>query len=169
MIPILYDVPKGTHDHSRLHATLHKWAETYATGSGGKTAIVAEHAKYPPQPNTVDDYVVSRMLWALKSKPAAKLFAEMEPVPPIEWLEVFDKYRLDEEGCSDKEGSFSFMHKLVPSEVQIVAPSERWANLDDSLFQIARWLLRHLDNPKLILWISSKGGILHPQFKGMIW
>jgi hypothetical protein len=44
-------------------------------------------------------------------------------------------------------------------------PSVGW---DDVMFELARWLLRHLDNPKLILWLAKRGGRLHPIFRGMI-
>jgi len=35
---------------------------------------------------------------------------------------------------------------------------------DDVMFHIARWLLRHLGDPRLLLWVAGRGGQLHSQW-----
>ena len=42
------------------------------------------------------------------------------------------------------------------------------AKWDDVMFQLARWLTRHLDDPKLVLWLAKRGGQLHEQFVGLV-
>jgi len=37
---------------------------------------------------------------------------------------------------------------------------------DDVMFHLARWLVRHLDDPKLIIWLAHHGGQLH---KRLVW
>ena len=39
----------------------------------------------------------------------------------------------------------------------------RW---DAVMYQLAHWLLRHLDDPKLLIWLIKRGGQLHDQ---LIW
>src|SRR5690606_37138284 len=36
------------------------------------------------------------------------------------------------------------------------------------MHQLARWLIRHLDDPKLLLWLIKRGGQLHSQFIWLI-
>ncbi len=36
------------------------------------------------------------------------------------------------------------------------------------MFQLARWLLRHLDDPKLLIWMIRRGGHLHGQLIRLI-
>jgi hypothetical protein len=36
------------------------------------------------------------------------------------------------------------------------------------MYWLAQWLLRHLDEAKLLLWIASRGGHLHPNFESVI-
>ena len=39
---------------------------------------------------------------------------------------------------------------------------------DYVMTHISRWLIRHLDDPRLIIWIAERGGRLHEQFKRLI-
>lgn len=66
--PILYEIPAGSNDHSKLHKTLHAWADTYRDGVLGKERIVVNHALTRPSSSTQQDDFVSRMLWALSDK-----------------------------------------------------------------------------------------------------
>jgi len=45
VVPILYEVPAGSHDHSVLHRTLRTWGETYRDGILGKERIVVGYAR----------------------------------------------------------------------------------------------------------------------------
>ncbi len=179
--PILYDPANG---HAALSRTLKAWAETYRQGVLGKERIVMDYALARPSASTQQDDYVSRMLWALSDPSAlpAKRFAEFNPVPPLDWLEVFsdDRYRhadLSRFGVlpraeADSELVFSLIRRPTPythapwmSLVSNGAMGGRW---DDVMFQLAYWLTRHLNDPALILWLAQRGGQLHGRFIGLI-
>lgn len=81
--------------HKLLHKTLEIWAKNYRDGIEGKKSIVRENSSANPLVKTVEDDFVSRMLWALSdpSGEPAKYFAELNPVPSLEWLKVFEEKR----------------------------------------------------------------------------
>ncbi len=39
---------------------------------------------------------------------------------------------------------------------------------DDVMFHLARWLVRHLDDPRLVIWIAQRGGQLHDRWSWLI-
>jgi hypothetical protein len=43
--------------------------------------------------------------------------------------------------------------------------SSQW---DDVMFHLARWLVRHLDDPRLVIWIAQRGGQLHDRWPWLI-
>ena len=124
--PILYEVHTGENDHSALHQTLKVWAEIYRDGVLGKERIVVEYGLAQPLKSTQQDDFVGRMLWALSDSSGrpAKHFAELNPVPPIEWLTAFSEKRfrhsdLNRFGISpytqiDTELKFSFISRPAP-------------------------------------------------------
>lgn len=183
--PILYRVPAGSDDHSALHQTLHEWAETYRDGVQGKEAIVVKHALARPQHSTKEDDFVGRMLWALSDKSGlpAQRFAELNPAPSLDWLlesfsdegfgygdlarfgvpphdEVDDKLRFSLIRRPTPYDSAPFM--LLASGGPINSP---W---DDVMFHLARWLVRHLDDPRLIIWVAERGGQIHNRWRWLI-
>ena len=86
--PILY---RDDNKHESLYQTLHEWAETYCVGASGKESIVARCAGLRPTTSTEQDGFVGRVLWALgdSSGLPAKRFADLDPVPSLDWLEPF--------------------------------------------------------------------------------
>jgi len=184
VVPILYEVPSGSHDHSCLHRTLKVWAETYRDGILGKERIVVDYALARPSASTRQDDFVGRMLWALSHESGlpAKRFAEFNPVPSIDWLEAFsdDRYRHSDlhrfgiqplEKVDDKL-RFSLVHRPAPyshagwmSLASTGAVDSRW---DSVMFNLARWLVRHLNDPKLILWLAQRGGQLSDHWRWLI-
>jgi len=183
--PILYTVPAGSYDHSALHKTLHAWADTYRDGVQGKEAIVVKHALTRPQQSTQQDDFVGRMLWALSDKSGlpAKRFADFNPAPTLEWLlEPFaherfghadlTRFRVPPHGAVDTNLRFSLIRR--PATYDRAPPmllasggitDSQW---DDVMFHLARWLLRHLDDPRLVIWIAERGGPLHGRWQGLI-
>lgn len=175
--PILYEVPTITHDHSALYRTLKVWADTYRDGTLGKERIVVDYALARPSASTRQDDFVGRMLWALSHESGlpAKRFADFEPVPPLEWLEALsaDRYRHGDLARFGVPPHVEVDDKLGFSLVRRPAPYTRapWMMLasggamdsqwDDVMFHLARWLVRHLDDPALILWLAQRGGQLH--------
>jgi len=182
--PILYEVPLGTRYHSALHRTLKAWAETYRDGILGKERIVVDYAMTRPSASTRQDDFVGRMNWALTHDSGfpAKRFADFNPVPSLDWLEAFsaDLYGhgdLTRFGVAphpelDDKLSFSLICRPAPYKLapRMSLVSGRWADSgwDDVMHHLARWLVRHLNDPALILWLAQRGGQLHDRFISLI-
>jgi hypothetical protein len=182
--PVLYEVPSGTHDHSSFHRTLKEWADTHRDGVLGKERIVAQYAVNPPMASTCEDNFIGRILWAISDKSSlpAKRFANLDPVPPLAWLEplaqnLFKQAALPRFGVppkteKDDKLSFSLVRRPSPYThapmMVLVNAGGRDSQWDEVMIQVASWLLRHLDDHELILWITKNGGQLHDQFAWMI-
>lgn len=183
--PILYEVPAGSHDHSELHRTLKVWAETCRDGILGKERIVVSHALARPSASTQQDDFVGRMLWALSDKSGlpAKRFAEFNPVPSLEWLlEAFSEERYRHSDLTrfdipprhevDDKLRFSLIRRPAPynlaSPMMLVSGGATEGQWDAVMFQLARWLVRHLNDPALIIWLAQRGGQLHDRWPWLI-
>jgi hypothetical protein len=181
VIPILY---KETTGHRYLHKTLHRWSETYRDGVRGKELIIIKEAIANPLTRTREDDFVGRVLWALSHKGGlpAKRFAEMDPVPSLDWLEPLCENRyqygdLNRFGVTPKPDrddrlTFSLTWRPAPYDLaprmtltHVSAAGSQW---DDVMVHLARWLTRHLDDPVLILWLAKRGGQLHEHFVRLI-
>ena len=90
--PMLYLEDRG---HTNLHRTLEAWANMYGDGVSGKEQVVVQGALSRPVTSTKQDDFVGRVLWALSDPIGlpAKRFAEMNPVPSLEWLEPLSEER----------------------------------------------------------------------------
>jgi len=176
--PILYREHKN---HFYLHKTLRTWADTYRDGLRGKERIIVESAITRPMLSTVQDNFVGRLLWALSDPQGlpAKRFSELEPAPSLDWLmplceERYKQVDLNRFGVQpklviDNKLSFSLTRRPPPYDLaprMVLVSSEahhtRW---DKIMSHLANWLLRHLDDPVLLLWIVKQGGKLHNDFK----
>lgn len=183
--PILYTVPAGTYDHFALHQTLHAWADTYRDGVQGKEAIVVKHALARPQDSTRQDDFVGRMLWALSDKSGlpAKRFADLNPAPPLDWLlEAFSdecfqysdlpRFHVPPHVEVDTKLRFSLIRRPAPYDrappMLLASGGVSGSQWDDVMFHLARWLVRHLDDPRLIIWIAERGGQLHDRWPWLI-
>jgi hypothetical protein len=179
--PILYDPAKG---HMALHATLKAWAETWRDGILGRERIVVDYAITRPSASTKQDDFVGRMLWALSDPSGlpAKRFAEFNPVPSLEWLDAFseDRFRhadLPRFGVPprtevDDKLAFSLIRRPTPyplaPRMALVSGGAEEGGWDAVMFYLGRWLLRHLNDPKLIHWLALRGGQLHPRWALLI-
>ncbi|HNC61931.1 MAG TPA: SIR2 family protein [Rhodocyclaceae bacterium] len=183
--PVLYNVPAGSYDHSALHQTLHAWAEIYRDGVQGKEAIVVKHALARPQDSTRQDDFVGRMLWALSDKSGlpAKRFADFNPAPSLDWLlepfahERFGYGDLPRFGVPphdevDTKLRFSLIRRPAPydraSPILLASGGVTGSQWDDVMFHLARWVVRHLDDPRLVIWIAERGGQLHDRWPWLI-
>lgn len=172
--PILY---REHNRHAYLHKTLRAWAETYRDGVRGKERIVVECAMARPLASTRQDDFVGRLLWALSDPGGlpARRFADLDPVPSLDWLEPLgeERYRHGDLGrfgvpprtTVDDKLTFSLTRRpspypLAPS-MCIVDAGARGSRWDEVMRQLARWLIRHLDDPALLLWLVKRGGQLH--------
>lgn len=179
--PILYKVlPQGQkrpEDHSYLHRTLQAWATTYCDGARGNERIVLDLAASRPSKSTQEDDYVGRILWALSDATGlpAKRFSEFDPAPSLDWLEAFSDDRFGHvemprfgvlpKTPRDAKVKFSMLRR--PSQIERASkmelvhfnyPESAW---DPVMFHLAQWLLRHLNDPKLVLWLAQQGGQLH--------
>jgi hypothetical protein len=175
--PILYQSHRA---HAYLHRTLWAWGETYRDGLLGKERIVIQYARSRPIASTKDDDFLGRMLWALSDHRAlpAKRFADFDPLPSLDWLEALsdDRFKHDDlirfgvtpNSNADKKLAFSLVRRPAPYGrapwmALMKENHSEGSEWDDVMVQIGRWLARHLDDPKLILWLAKRGG--KPQFR----
>ncbi len=177
---ILY---KEHRHHFYLHKTLRAWAEVYRDGIRGKERIVVESAISRPLAGTKQDGFVGRLLWALSDQRGlpAKRFAEQNPVPSLDWLGPLsepnygytdlNRFGVTPNSIQDNELSFSLARRPSPyglaSQMALVGSDvgTRW---DEVMRQLARWLVRHLNDPNLLLWLVKRGGQLHEDLARMI-
>ena len=175
--PILY---LEDSDHTRLHRTLGEWAKTYGDGVSGKEHIVVHGALARPVTSTKEDDFVTRVLWALSDRRGlpAKRFAEMNPVPSLEWLEPLSEQRfgrdrlagfdVEPETAVDEKFRFSLTHRPAPYTLApwmgLTDVGPRWSRWDNVMAHLARWLTRHLNDPALVLWLVDGGAQVHEWF-----
>ena len=183
VVPILY---KNYRRHYYLHETLHAWANSYRDGVNGKSAIVARHAYHKPSGSTVQDDFVKRMIWALSDPTGlpAKHFSQLDPVPPIEWLEEFSNRRF---GIDDlprfgvprsdlfntshnPEFKFSLLSRPAPSHLAprmslVELNGRHGSDWDKVMDALARWLTRHLERTDTLFWVIGQGSNLSPRFE----
>jgi hypothetical protein len=178
--PIPYERPVGVHEHLVLHHTLKAWAETYRDGILGKERIIVSHAIANPSTSTRQDDFVGRVLWALSDKDGlpAKCFAELNPVPPLSWLEVFFENRFGHTDLIrfgvpplskiDDKLRFNLLLRPAPythaSWMSLASGGLSDSHWDSTMFHLARWLVRHLDDPTLIIWLAQQGSQLHERW-----
>ena len=180
--PILYG---DASFHRSLHRTLHVWASVYRDGVRGKERLVAHYAHRLPKESKPQNDFVGRMLWALSDKSGlpAKRFADCNPAPSLDWLlEAFsdERYRHSDLGRFDVparekiDGNlrFSLIRRPAPYDhaqpMRLVSGGSSESQWDDVMFHLARWLARHLDDPRLVIWIAERGGQLHDRWPWLI-
>jgi hypothetical protein len=185
VVPILYEVPTSSRNHSALHETLHAWADTYRDGVLGKERMVVSHALARPSASTRQDDFVGRMLWALSDKSGlpAKRFADINPVPSLDWLlDAFSDERFQHSDLprfcvpphvqTDAKLRFSLIRRPAPYDrappILLAYGGIGGSQWDDVMLHLARWLVRHLDDPRLVIWIAQRGGQLHDRWQWLI-
>lgn len=177
--PILY---REHQHHAYLHKTLRAWASTYHDGVRGKEQIVAQSARFRPLASTKQDDFVGRMLWALSDPGGlpAKRFAELDPVPSLDWLEPLSQelYQHDDlrrfgvppQTTVDNKLAYSLTGRPSPYPLApwmaIVDAGHHSSRWDAVMHHLARWLIRHLDDSRLLLWAIKRGGQPHAD---LIW
>ncbi|MGC0053685.1 SIR2 family protein [Brucella pituitosa] len=180
--PILY---RAQNAHAMLHQTLHVWANTYRDGVRGKEALVTRYAPLMPMGSTRQDNFVGRMLWALcdESGLPAKIMAEHSPLAPFEWLSALSEDKFGHRDLSrlgvrpndpeDKKLSFSLIarpssYTKSPWMKLVHRNRGEFSSWDKVMPYLARWLARHLDDPRLLLWVYNQGGHIDHNFRFFI-
>lgn len=128
-------------NHVALHETLSSWANSYRRGVSGKIATIESSAMATPVEGG-DDGTKGRLIWALSdtSGIAAKHFALMQPVPPIEWLDVIAEAHFPAHAKTQGTASFVSLRSSSPDE-------------DPRSFWIFKWMLRNLNHPVVINYV----------------
>lgn len=182
--PILYKKLQGKDGHSLLHDTIQIWSRQYTEGIASKVKIVHDAALRLPSESSQEDDFVGRLLWAMSDDSGlpAKAFANLNPVPKLEWLlEVFSAKRFRNQDLARfdikivskaSDQNFSLVDRparydltsrmsLFTSEVSNTA----WDVLMNNL---AEWLTRHLNDRRLFLWVISNGTKANYKFKQIL-
>ena len=183
VLPILYEIRQGKEPHLALHQTLKVWAEIHRDGVFGREKIVVQHALARPSASTQQDDFVGRVLWALSDRSGlpAKRFANLNPAPPLEWLMAFSENRYGDGDMSrfgisprppiDHNRRFSLISRPAPYEHapwMALVGSDHDTAWDPVMFQVARWLTRHLNDPALIHWLLENGCRIHDRLSVLI-
>jgi hypothetical protein len=167
--------------HFHLHQTLRVWANTYRDGARGKESIINTGAAAKPIASTKQDDFVGRVLWALSDSKGlpAKRFSELKPTPSLDWLEALSERRYTDSDVNrfgipvqksfkDENLLFSLIRRPSPHThspwMSIVSSGVYPSKLDQVMLHLMQWLLKHLNDPTLLLWIANHGGILHEDF-----
>ncbi len=183
--PILYEVPAGSHDHSALHQTLQVLGRHLPRRRAGQGAHRRQTRPGAASASTQQDDFVGRMLWALSDKSGlpAKRFADFNPVPSLDWLlEAFSDERFRHGDLArfgvpprdevDAKLRFSLIRRPAPYDrappMLLASGGITGSQWDDVMFHLARWLVRHLDDPRLVIWIAQRGGQLHYRWPWLI-
>lgn len=176
--PILYRMHKN---HWYLHKTLRAWAEIHRDGITGKDRIIDDHANLRPLTSTKQDDFVGRVLWALSDPSGlpAKRFANYDPVPSLDWLDAFSERRFRHSdlrrfgvipNVDDDDGlEFSIISRPCPYTNAPWMTLVDYYGLNDKcwdkiMYKLADWLIRHLDDPALVLWLVKRSGRLIRMF-----
>ena len=179
--PIPYD---ASDDHIALHETLRVWADDHRDGVRGKERVVVEYAMSNPSESTREDDFVGRMLWALSDKTGrpAQLFADFDPVPTLAWLEVFSERRFREEDLNrfgvrpelseEKNLQFSLLQRPAPYRLAppmaLVSRGVDVVQWDSVMWHLARWIVQHLNDPALVIWLVEQDGHLHESLARLV-
>ena len=152
--PILYFEGKNK-NHAFLHTTLNMWAKDYRVGVQGKEYTVVDNARFNPKTSTEQNNFVGRLLWAINDASGlpAKRFAKLNPVPSLDWLWLFGEPR------------YSYLAATLATLVKTGGQTGHW---DARTGHLANWLLRHLNDPELLLWVIQQGGQLHEHLADLI-
>lgn len=145
-----------------LNETLKEWASRHSQGLAGHEGVVKRYAQKPPL--APYNETVEQVVWAVRSggEQIAKLFADLDPLPPVEWLNVFEERGLLNQADTRRMGTANLVgHSVGLSD---------WPQLHPVTFQLGRWLARHAASSnlsaaqKVLDWVLSKGAVLHPAF-----
>lgn len=171
--PILY---KSFNKHHYLHKTLINWSNTYKDGLTGKEQIVVTNAPFEPTSSDYYNEYGKKLAWALSDPSGipAKTFANLVPSPSLSWLSVLESIELKKEelnrfGIFDSDikpdATFSlFCRPTRSSQSPLMTLSHSSyiePKLDNVMRGLSNWLVSHLNNPELVLFLQKRGGVLH--------
>lgn len=181
IMPILYD-SRGCgkfSPHLRLTKSLKKWADIYRDGITGKNNIIAKYARYTPLSKYAkNDQTVGNVLWALTDPNAARFFSELTPTPPIEWIYPLSTVQFTAkdlkrfgyncpENLQAENIEFSFMDRPANynNSLNSIFVQSQWNCFDSIMDSLSKWLVKHIDKPALLLWLSNYNLCITERFR----
>lgn len=182
--PVLYKKLKGVKAHFLLHETIQEWSKQYTEGIASKQMIVRMDGLRLPSVNTKADDFVGRIKWVLTDTSGipAKTFANLNPVPDLEWL--FKVFSVNQFGTSDLAKfevkhvpnavieDFSFLNRPArydkAKRMSLFVSEGSDTMWDDIMNSMAEWLTRHLNDRRLFLWVITSGYKANRNFKAKL-
>ncbi|WP_095200670.1 SIR2 family protein [Mesorhizobium carmichaelinearum] len=175
--PIFY---RAAYNHRALKDTLVEWAaarQDYLASI--KIAVERNAGRLPSALNPSD---AANVIWAITGRPGdaghgAKVFAAMNPMPPVEWLFEFERRDADARKAFDqevadakKEGREKPLAPLYHVEplVPLRLDNSGAPLLTEPALALIPWFIKHLENHKLVEWLISKivnGQRLHARLR----
>lgn len=167
--------------HRQLRETLTAWAAARDDWLSSTATLIAKFAASSPETLTPSE--LSNVLWALFGRRGdegygTKLFAELDPAPPVEWLRAIEQYEealLAEHArtfeTATRNGDTSPAPPLLPLRALTVARQQGEPALRPSSYNLGRWFLQHLAKYELVDWVAAqmrREQRLHPQIRALI-
>ena len=174
--------------HQLVNQTIEKWAEIFSSGITGKKAIIQTYGSLMPEKSTSEDDFIKKIIWAISDDSGllAKYFAELKDTPPLEWfLEVFTRENLTakdlihlgllpyQDICALEGKKYSLIRRppickwALPIGLVETDPQPEYN--DKILYQLMRWLCKHLNDPRLLLWMTKHTGHMNDHFRFLVW
>jgi hypothetical protein len=179
VVPILY--PQGrTSPHKILKQAILQWAKLFRGGLASRTQIALDRA--PLRPIGPDDDASRSLVWALfeQTGHVAREFANSDPCPRFEWLEMFDDVPISDSQWNGAEVKIPALPtpldkhssgRTIPHPTPLVdsgACTSKPLALHPVTWALGCWIARHLHDPRLLAWVLDRGGSLHPDFRLLI-
>ena len=160
--PIFYHAARS---HKALRDTVVGWAAARDDWLSSTARTIASIA--PSIPETLTPSELSNLLWALFERPAdegygARVFAALDPSPPIEWLSAIERYeeRLLDNYAKLVERAHQANEAVpaprrLPLRLLTVVARDDEIRLSSSALHLGQWLTRHLGKHTLIDWVAK--------------
>lgn len=142
-------------DHGLLHETLKHWAGSHRQGMQGKDAIVRDNCQRP-----MVALAAKQVCWALRDDTGhpARVFAEVEPVAPFEWVDILER-----------NGLLAIQNPTEAPNSQFVSGSPaRGPGLHQRTVPLIAWSLKYMGDARFVRWVIDHGSCLHPDAVWMI-
>jgi len=176
--PIFYN---DKDNHRLLRETIEEWARARDNWLSNTYMLIRRLTGSSPQHLTPSD--MDNMLWVLFRRHqdngyGMRVFAEMNPLFPIDWLMVFEKYEADlEESYLDEVKQARHAGEREPKKPTLIlrplTVSQAYIRppLSDTSKFLADWLSKQLDQTLAIHWTADqakRGKRLHPELRQRI-
>ena len=115
-------------------------------------------------------------------RPPRTALRRVDPAPSLDWLEPLstdrfkhsdlERFGVPPKADLDEKLVFNLLNRPTPytqaPRMTLVDDGNSSCGWDDVQYWLARWLLRYIDDPALMLWTAKRGSHLHERFSAMI-